>query len=167
MHLSFIIALNTFNMEQANLLEELELTLEQASHGKRFLNFVIDTIAFYGVIFLLVIPIIFLFPESFEDEAALNSSIEGLMGNIIFIIFYLMYYSLFEYLAGGRTLGKLITGTMAIMDDGSKMSFGTCLKRNAIRLIPFEIFSYFGSPCYPWHDKWTNTYVIDVKKSNL
>jgi uncharacterized RDD family membrane protein YckC len=154
-------------MDQNHLLDDLQASLVQASHGKRILNLIIDTLIFYGVIIVLVFPIVMVSPESFDEDPYASNPGMDLMWNVISLVIYLMYYSSLEYLSGGRTLGKLITGTLAIMDDGSKMSFSTTFKRNAIRLIPFEIFSCFGSPCYPWHDKWTNTYVIDLKQSQL
>jgi hypothetical protein len=43
------------------------------------------------------------------------------------------------------------------------MSAKTVLLRTLCRIVPFEPFSAFGG--HPWHDKWTRTYVIDVKKT--
>ncbi|HEX9513187.1 MAG TPA: hypothetical protein VF939_22005 [Puia sp.] len=33
--------------------------------------------------------------------------------------------------------------------------------------VPFEVFSALGSPCHPWHDRWTDTLVIDERLSQL
>ena len=72
-----------------------------------------------------------------------------------------------EALTGGRSLGKLITGTRAVNADGSAISMQTAFWRGLCRAVPFEAFSALGSPSYPWHDKWTNTYVIDLRQSVL
>ncbi len=66
----------------------------------------------------------------------------------------------------GKTIGKYITGTRAVNEDGSKITFSTGFVRGLTRLVPFNALSALGSPTYPWHDKWTNTLVIDEKLSN-
>jgi uncharacterized RDD family membrane protein YckC len=154
-------------MEQNLLIDELQPEMVQASIGKRLLNFIFDFIGIMMVLFLLVIFLIIVYPEAMEGDENGETFMDGIGFNIGVYFFFILYYCLFEYFTGGRTLGKLITGTRAVMEDGSKMGFVTSLKRNAIRIIPFEVLSYFGSPCYPWHDKWTKTYVIDIKKSNV
>ena len=73
---------------------------------------------------------------------------------------------LVEALFKGKSLGKLITGTRAVNEDGSNLSAKTALLRGLSRAVPFNAFSALGTPSYPWHDKWTNSYVIDEKESN-
>jgi uncharacterized RDD family membrane protein YckC len=154
-------------MEQTHLLDDLQPEMIHASTGKRFLNFVIDSIGFYAILIVLVIPMAVLSPESFEPDAYGNDPFDGIGWNIAGIVLFLLYYFLFEFATGGRTPGKFITGTKAVMTDGSRIDFSTSLKRNAIRMVPLELFSYFGSPCEPWHDRWTDTMVMDIKKTNL
>ena len=154
-------------MEQTHLLDDLQPEMIHASTGKRFLNFVIDTIGFYAMMILLGITMAVISPESFEPDAYGNDSFDGFGWNVAGFVLFLLYYLLFEFATGGRTLGKFVTGTKAVMADGSRIDFSTSLKRNAIRLVPFELFSYFGSPCEPWHDRWTDTMVMDIKKTNL
>jgi len=154
-------------MEQNHLLSDLQPELIHASTGKRLLNFIIDTIGFYVIIFVIIVPMAVLSPESFEPDAYGNDPFDGLGWNLGGLVLYFLYYSLFEFATGGRTLGKLITGTKAVHTDGSKMNFSTSIQRNAIRMIPLEIFTYFGTPCEPWHDRWTDTMVMDIKHSNL
>jgi uncharacterized RDD family membrane protein YckC len=84
---------------------------------------------------------------------------------LISLIFYALYMGLVEGVFKGKSLGKLITGTKAVNMDGSKISFATAFARGCSRAVPFCVFSAFGTPCYPWQDKWTNTLVIDEKKS--
>jgi uncharacterized RDD family membrane protein YckC len=58
----------------------------------------------------------------------------------------------------GRTLGKLITGTAAVKDDGTALTFKDVLLRSVCRLIPFEPISIlFGGF---WHDTLAHTMVI-------
>jgi uncharacterized RDD family membrane protein YckC len=72
-----------------------------------------------------------------------------------------------EYFTHGKTLGKLFTRTRAVNDDGTRLTPKTAFLRSICRIIPFEAFSALGSPCYPWHDKLSKTYVIDDRTSSL
>lgn len=153
-------------MEQNQLLDEFQPEWVHASHGKRLLNAFIDIIGYYLLLLFITIPISLFSTSLFEPDEYGNTPIDGIGWNIAVYVLYLVYYILFEGITGGRTLGKLITGTKAIREDGSNMGWGTVIKRNLIRFVPFEIFSYFGTPCQPWHDSWSDTMVIDVKKSN-
>jgi len=35
------------------------------------------------------------------------------------------------------------------------------------RIVPFEPFSALGRPSCPWHDKWNDSYVIDIRNSSF
>ena len=63
-----------------------------------------------------------------------------------------------ETLTKGRSLGKLITGTMVVNENGSLPTSNDFLKRNFSRIIPFDAFSFFGAR--GWHDSWSNTKVV-------
>jgi uncharacterized RDD family membrane protein YckC len=76
-----------------------------------------------------------------------------------FLILLFFYYLIFESLTG-RTLGKMLTGTMVVTYDFKKPNFSTILIRTLIRFIPLEHFTIF---IYPWHDIWTKTKVVEVK----
>lgn len=78
------------------------------------------------------------------------------------ILIVIAYYTVFEYFAKGRTLGKMATGTVAVRADGSNLTFKDAFLRTLCRFIPFEIFSAFGYR--PWHDSLTNTLVIKKPK---
>jgi len=80
--------------------------------------------------------------------------------------FVLVYY-LPQEAFSGRTLGKLITGTKAVNQDGTELSFGQALGRTLCRFIPFEAFSFFGENGRPkgWHDRIPNTMVISVRRT--
>jgi len=81
------------------------------------------------------------------------------------IMWDLIYYLAQEAL-WGRTLGKLITGTKVVNEDGSKLTFGRALGRTLCRLIPFEALSFLGGSGRPrgWHDTIPKTKVISVRK---
>jgi uncharacterized RDD family membrane protein YckC len=67
---------------------------------------------------------------------------------------------LLEGIFKGTTLGKWITGTKAVTEAGKDISFKDAFLRSACRLIPFEVFSGFGTP---WHDSFTKTIVIKIR----
>jgi uncharacterized RDD family membrane protein YckC len=137
--------------------------LIRASTGKRFANFLIDYVIFLLIMGGVGIVWVLTNPESFDRMNNGNDFGFNLAGLVI----YGFYMSCIEAVTTGRSLGKLITGTKAVNEDGSNISAGTAFKRGLSRMVPFEIFSALGSPSYPWHDKWSHTYVIDIKKSSI
>lgn len=150
---------------QQDILVDIEPQLVQASSGKRLANYFIDMILFYILFFVLGMAIAVVSPESLESDALFFDNV--LLDRLMSLILFGVYMSIVEGIFKGRTLGKLITGTKAVNSDGSTISFSTALGRGFSRIVPFEPFSALGNPPYPWHDKWTNTYVIDVRQSRL
>lgn len=151
------------NAEETHLLADMEINLVQASGGKRFFNYLIDIIFFYALIFGVTFMEIALNPASID---AVNDSADSdLLYRIAGLCLYALYMAVMESLFKGKSLGKLITGTRAINEDGTRINFGTAMIRSFSRLVPFEAFSALGSPSYPWHDKWSHSYVIDEKSS--
>src|SRR5690606_37410582 len=90
----------------------------------------------------------------------------NLLGRLVVLLFYGAYMGLIEAMFKGRSLGKLITGTIAVNEDGSRISALTAFLRGLSRAVPFNVFSALGSPCYPWHDKRNKTYVVEYKDLN-
>ena len=144
--------------EQTNLLEEFTNVHEPASGLKRFINYIVDMIIFYAIIFG-----IFVFIESNNPSFLINDltgeSHDALIYFITFLIFF-GYYALMEKNAGGRTIGKLLTGTKAIREDGEKLTAKDAILRTLCRFVPFEPLSGFGTP---WHDSWTKTTVVNAR----
>ena len=159
----------TYTEPTGSLSDELnaEITYTFASTGQRFLNFVIDNLLMrFGLSYLTGTAAGFLIATFFPDYA-LKISLDAnsfdliLLAYLIGIINYLVYYTICEKAFKGYTLGKLITGTRAIREDGGELTFKDALLRSLSRLVPFEVFSAFGG--YPWHDSWTNTRVIQSR----
>lgn len=76
------------------------------------------------------------------------------------------YYLLFEGLTG-RTLGKLVTGTRVVAEDGQRPSFGKIVGRTFSRFVPFEAFSFLGGNPRGWHDQWSGTRVVRLRPPAL
>lgn len=143
---------------QENLLSDLESNLVRASAGKRFINFIVDYIANTIVLSIILYLFSLLSLNLFSESNFL----------IIFILEIILIgtiYGLFEIVFKGRSFGKLLTGTKVVNLSGTDIDSSTALKRGFSRLVPFEPFSALGEGCNPWHDRWTNTIVIDIKDS--
>lgn len=140
--------------------QEGSINLEycRASMNKRFVNYLIDSIVAFVLIFLLGFILEIISPGLISE-----SNIGDISGRIIGMVFYGIMMFFIEFASQGKSIGKLITRTRAINEDGSTLSFGNSLIRNFIRAIPFDAFSAFGNPCKPWHDSWSHTMVVDEK----
>lgn len=142
-------------------------TVEQslASKWARFWNFIIDSLFF--LIFYFVIVVIFSIVLSFTDEQTADTfanSFEGkyeFLHRLIATLVYALFMTFQETLTKGRSLGKWITKTKVLTEDGETPSTLSFLKRNFSRCVPFELFSAVFD-LIPWHDQWTNTRVIKL-----
>jgi uncharacterized RDD family membrane protein YckC len=109
-------------MQQQDLLLELEqdIFLEPVKAGTRFANYVIDLIAFY-ISIVTIGALIATFSSSGVNYilgANDNSISATIMGYLISWSIYVIYYTLLEGVTKGKTLGKIITGTKAVKEDG-------------------------------------------------
>ncbi len=147
--------------ETTNYLQDLEqeINLDPATPGIRFLNLIIDTAVYYALTFVsgILYGLYLVKTDGQMDEGGGTQ----LVLLVLALIPYLLYYSLMEAFAGGRTIGKMATGTYVVQTNGEAVSFGKAFLRTIIRFVPFEPFSMLGGR--PWHDSWTDTVV--VKKS--
>src|SRR5882762_9574298 len=118
--------------------------LSMAGSGKRLLNYIVD----YGIAFVLFRFVITPFTISFlsiiyeyvDSRAALY-----VISYLIAITWYIVFRTAFEGLTGGKTIGKYITGTRAVNEDGTRITFRTAVLRSLSRSVPFEPFSALGS----------------------
>jgi hypothetical protein len=111
-----------------------------AIKGIRIINYVIDSLIIVGITKLL------------DDDIKKGG---------VYIFTFLMYYTFFEWFLNGKTIGKLITKTRAIKDNGEFLTLKEAFARSVIRLIPIEPFvCLITDYAYGWHDRWTNTIVI-------
>jgi uncharacterized RDD family membrane protein YckC len=132
---------------------ETESELKRVGKGVRFLNYIIDyviqVVAIVGITELVLISGNEKIYQTFQNTPDL------LFGSIVTLIYYLsMEMSL------GRTVGKMVTGTKVVNEDGNTASAGQILGRTFCRFVPFEAFSFLGEEVRGWHDSWSNTYVV-------
>jgi uncharacterized RDD family membrane protein YckC len=144
---------------QENLLDNVSYSLVRARPAKRLANYIIDLVFFYIAwkVFFKYIGLKIAMSMIGEDDGKPAIYAKVLL---IAFIFELGLMSAIEFLGGGRSLGKLITRTRAVNDDGTPITFKTAVLRRLSRMIPFEAFSALGPQTQPWHDRWTSTRVI-------
>jgi uncharacterized RDD family membrane protein YckC len=152
-----------------SLTDELssEIQLQYASTSQRFLNYLIDNLLMqfglsYATGAAVGILLGLLFPEYIirisENPERMDVYV---LGYVIAIVNYLLYYTICEKGFKGYTLGKAITGTRAIREDGGELTLRNAFLRTLSRLVPFEALSGFGG--HPWHDTWTKTMVVKTR----
>ncbi|OGE87554.1 MAG: hypothetical protein A3J07_04930 [Candidatus Doudnabacteria bacterium RIFCSPLOWO2_02_FULL_49_13] len=127
-------------------------SLKIASSSKRLANLILDGIFFRVIVFIIM---------------SFLSAVGNLDDNFFVIqtvwtslASYFAYYVIME-VSCGRTLAKFITRTKVVMADGSSPDLMHLLGRTAVRFIPFEAFSFFGSRPVGWHDRFSGTRVIE------
>ncbi|MBB5030540.1 RDD family protein [Prosthecobacter vanneervenii] len=135
-----------------------------ASRSKRFLDYLIDRVAVVGIMYAIA------------KVTGYSKHIIVGQGGVMFLngthtmadIAYtylagsVLYYTCLEGLFG-RSAGKWITGTKVVMMSGASLGFSRALLRSLCRLVPLEPFSFLGAVASGWHDKWTNTRVVDLR----
>lgn len=147
--------------KQTSKVFENEIVLKTASQGKRFANHLIDSIfllvfsillgAGLGIILALVSPS----SLSFFDQD--NKLIDYAFGFIV----GMTYYTIMEA-STGRSIAKYITKTKVVNEKGEKPNLGTAFVRSICRFIPFDAFSFLGSENSGWHDKFSDTRVVEA-----
>jgi uncharacterized RDD family membrane protein YckC len=136
--------------------DEIAQDVIPAGRWRRFANFLIDYAGFTFLGAIVGVLVVVVFGD--EGSAFLQSTPDMLVGAPIFLGYYIVLEGL-----TGRTLGKLVTGTKVVNEDGLKPTFGQIVGRAFSRLIPFEAFSFFGEQGRGWHDRLPRTYVIKCR----
>jgi len=136
-----------------------------ASQGRRFINYLIDIFGYYifayaiGLIIgLLLVSLDYGYvAEGASEDYSLFFTLLGLVA--------IFFYYFIQEAAWGKTLGKVITGTKVVDENGNKPSAGVIAKRTLCRFIPFEPFSFLtGNYPIGWHDKISKTRVVQKVK---
>lgn len=154
-------------MDQPNndLLNEIEQEMnyvDPVSPGVRFVNYFIDQIVllvlFYASVFIWAIIVYAngIDPKKYTIFQQTPTAL--VLQLLLSYAVILVYYTISETATKGRSIGKLVTGTIAITEDGSPFTFKHAFLRSLCRIIPFEPFSALGY--MPWHDSITHTAVV-------
>ena len=133
-----------------------------ASKGQRFGNYIVDYIVTSGITWMVLIPMMFT-SSDFTDPYGEPSGAGTALSYLVSFSLMIAYYAVMEKVTG-KTLGKMVTGTRVVREDGSEISWGQAWGRSLARLIPFEPFSVlFSGDAVGWHDSMPNTRVIKAR----
>jgi uncharacterized RDD family membrane protein YckC len=134
-----------------------------ATHGQRFSNWLIDMLMQVILLFIILVFVIAI------AESNGNKAFQNYLMNMNTIGQYtltsclvLLYYNVFEVFFA-RTIGKFITNTIVVDENGNTPDHQTILVRSVCRLIPLYGFSLLGMPARGWHDSISKTYVVNKK----
>ena len=144
-------------LDDGNL--DFEPQLVRASKGKRLVNYLIDSI-----VYSVLLVGFFLLTGLLEEDSILTQV--PLLDNIVTSIMLAFLYALTESNLKGKTIGKHLTRTRVVNFEGRQPDNDTIMLRSLARVVPFEPLSYLGESD-GWHDRWTNTMVIDEDLSVL
>jgi uncharacterized RDD family membrane protein YckC len=152
--------------ETSSIFEQMEAEqpfFVYATNGQRFANMLIDSILCWS----LYLGVIFVIAFTMATTGSTHDEITSFAENSLLLVAISLsvnaaYYILVEKFTKGRTLGKLITGTQAVKEDLSAISWKEAFIRTVTRFIPFEPFSALGN--HPWHDRWSKTIVIKKRQ---
>ena len=152
--------------ERVNLFDA-DVQYTEASQGQRFLNWLIDNLFMrfalsyasgYAVGYLLLaIAPDFLMEIAYGERGWRFWTLAYIVG----IFNYIIYYTICEKAFRGYTLGKLLSVTRAIRNDGAELTFKDAILRSLSRIVPFEVLSALAG--IPWHDSWTDTTVVKTR----
>ena len=145
----------------AEALPGIALSTPLAGGWTRFGNFMLDW--FFAWLFTLLCAfvagiVLALFGNTTWHRNAVLSQLLG-------IVLWTVYYIAFEA-AFGWTVAKLITGTRVVDGEGRKPGFLKILGRSLARSVPFEPFSFLGKTGVGWHDRWSGTRVVSIRRSS-
>ena len=126
----------------------------KANYLQRIINFLIDFVAVITIAYVIMTILDIL---NFIDKR--NS---GLI--ILFLVAFCYFFLLELYIQ--KTLGKFITKTIVLKENGEKPTLSDLLIRSLCRFIPFDPLSFLYAQYTPkgFHDTLSKTIVV-VEKS--
>ena len=141
--------------------KEFEVTDDiLATKQQRFVNYIIDLIVQYILVFVLTIIVVV--TCNYFEMYGVGFWLES-MGRIqeylIGAVMVLIYYSIFEMIFS-KSIAKFITKTIVVDEYGNKVRPEIVLKRTFCRLIPFDGLSFLVGNGRGWHDTISDTYVV-------
>jgi len=148
---------NPYQAPAARIAEQESTGIVPAERWRRFVNAIVDYIGFF-VLSLVIGVILGLAGGADAAEKLEGPLMQYLTGIIVMLLYYVPQEAMF-----GRTLGKLVTGTKVVDENGNPPSWGSAFGRTLCRFIPFEAFSFFKSDARGWHDSIPKTYVVKAR----
>lgn len=121
------------------------------SSWTRLVHTVVDFFGFLIIAFILS-SILELFYNPTDKQTIY------LVGYVLLLVSFFLYFVIMEY-KFQKTIGKFITKTKVVMNDGRRPKLNEIFIRTACRLIPFDKFSFLFMK-NGFHDTLSNTTVI-------
>lgn len=127
-----------------------------ATRNERWINVCVDNFLVQGAAFWAAF---LMFRLALPHEIIVFQMLIGMLTVVVSLAYYVGMEAAFR-----RTLGKFLTGTMVVTEDGRRPKLEHILVRSLVRLIPFEAFSFFGQrQPIGWHDRWSKTLVVKCR----
>ena len=117
----------------------------------RFGHHVIDSIV------MIVVILVIMYALDVIGIISFGGQLENI--NILTYLLYIFYYPIMEF-SLGKTVGKMLTKSTVVREDGGRITLGQAFGRSLCRLIPFDAFSFLGSTAVGWHDSISKTRVV-------
>jgi uncharacterized RDD family membrane protein YckC len=139
-----------------------ELAEAEVSKGIRMANYVIDLVVrtVLGLLIGFGLGVVNVMLYGNDLEAGILPYLDEFWVRYLLGIFIsFTYYSIMESATGGRTIGKLLTGTVAVTEAGEPITAKHALQRSLWRNVPFNTLSFLGDGG-GWHDTFTKTRVV-------
>ena len=131
----------------------------------RFVNAIIDSLStFVLVVIVYLIAVLIYSLVTGNDFIMVTDSVSQmnpLLDRLVTSVLFAFFMFVIEFVIKGRSLGKLITGTMVVHENGGLPTSNDFLKRNFSRIVPFDALSFLGNR--GWHDSWSDTKVVKRK----
>lgn len=140
-----------------------------ANKGLRFGNYLIDSVTIMALTMILTMVVILLLDVVGIDSQPMMTTFDGmnrLEEHLFGLIITIPYYIIMETMTA-RTIGKYLTGTIVVDNEGNKPSMETLVKRSFCRAIPFNALSFLGEKSRGWHDSISETYVVNKKELEI
>jgi len=142
-----------------------------ASQGQRLANMFVDMIIYYIllIVFSAILGIVLGLIGGMDlVNSVVDSSYFSLLVTYSTILIYFIFFEYFFQ----KTVGKYLSKTIVVDENGEKPTMSQIVGRSFARIIPFDAFSYLGSSARGWHDTLPNVYVVDEnlfkqKKANF
>ncbi len=129
------------------------------SNGMRFVNSLIDSLVVGSIVAIPLMGYVFTSAD-LDDPDSISQKANSFQ--VIILGGQFLYYFLMEAYMGGRTLGKMVTGSVVVNKNGEMATPANIAGRTLCRFIPFDNVSFIFTR--GWHDSISDTYVVDKKK---
>jgi uncharacterized RDD family membrane protein YckC len=131
--------------------------LEPAPRWRRVANQLLDIV---GITFAAMLLGFALRLVSMAVSVDVMQSTGPFFGLGVVFLYYFVCEAVF-----GQTLGKLVTGTRVVTESGARAPLWLVLFRSIYRFVPLEPLSIFSRRRLMWHDLWSKTRVVRVRRA--